>query len=229
MTDCNELFNLKPNPVNKEGVYGNLGFERYKEGGRLSWPKKLESSNKFSKLNKPEKLESFDDERYFQVWDYFYGKSQHYSILSNVIMEALNRKAISVDEALVFVDNNWKKLHGMNVKRYSVKDRRKNKNKWNKFFKENLKNKEMFEIYESKLKNVVRDMYWLKSRKIIWTEKVRVDKKKCGKEKWCRFITTWGNYEKFIRWEISELSSKNKSVLVSVDGDCIPRNLLLDK
>lgn len=223
MTDCNELFNLKPNPVSKDGVYGSLGFERYKENGKLSWPKKLECSNK---LDKPEKFKSFDDERYSQVWDYFYEKSHHYSILSNVIMEALNRKAISVDEALVFVDNNWKKLHGINVKRYSVKDRRKNKNKWNKIFKENLKYKEMFEIYESKLKNVGRDMYWLKSGNIIWTERVRIDKKKCGKEKWYRFITTWGNYEKFIRWEIRELSRRNKSTLVDVDGRCILRNFL---
>lgn len=208
MTDCNELFNLKPNPVSKEGVYGSLGVGMNRE------PKKID------------KPEFFNDEKYSQVWDYFYRKSQHATILNNVILEALNRKVISVDEALVFVDNNWKKLHGMNVKRYSVKDRRKNKNNWNKFFEENLKNKEMFEIYESKLKNVVKDMYWLKSRKIIWTEKVRVDKKKCGKEKWYRFITTWGNYEKFIRWEIREISRGNKSTLVDVDGRCILRNFL---
>ena len=40
------------------------------------------------------------------------------NLLSNVVLEGLNRGLISVDEALHFVSNNWKRLHGFPVTRY---------------------------------------------------------------------------------------------------------------
>lgn len=40
------------------------------------------------------------------------------NLLSNVVLEGLNRWLISVDEALYFVSNNWKRLHGFPVTRY---------------------------------------------------------------------------------------------------------------
>ena len=40
------------------------------------------------------------------------------NLLSNVVLEGLNRGLISVDEALYFVSNNWKRLHGFPVTRY---------------------------------------------------------------------------------------------------------------
>lgn len=40
------------------------------------------------------------------------------NLLSNVVLEGLNRGLISVDEALYFVSNNWKRMHGFPVTRY---------------------------------------------------------------------------------------------------------------
>ena len=40
------------------------------------------------------------------------------NLLSNVVLEGLNRGLITVEESLYFVSNNWKRLHGFPVTRY---------------------------------------------------------------------------------------------------------------
>lgn len=61
------------------------------------------------------------------------------NMLSNVVLEGLNRGMISVDEALYFVSNGWKRMHGFGVTRYrrlgKVKHRVDNGNKVSKVSK----------------------------------------------------------------------------------------------
>ena len=40
------------------------------------------------------------------------------NLLSNVVLEGLNRGLITVEESLYFVSNNWKRMHGFPVTRY---------------------------------------------------------------------------------------------------------------
>ena len=40
------------------------------------------------------------------------------NLLSNVVLEGLNRGLITVEESLYFVSNGWKRMHGFPVTRY---------------------------------------------------------------------------------------------------------------
>lgn len=42
------------------------------------------------------------------------------NLLSNVVLEGLNRSLINVDETLYFVSNGWKRMHGFPVTRYKA-------------------------------------------------------------------------------------------------------------
>lgn len=47
------------------------------------------------------------------------------NFLSSVALEGLIRELISVDEALLFVDNNWKRMHGFKSTRWSSRGKKK--------------------------------------------------------------------------------------------------------
>lgn len=47
------------------------------------------------------------------------------NFLSGVVLEGLIRELISIDEALLFVDNNWKRMHGFKSTRWSSRGKKK--------------------------------------------------------------------------------------------------------
>lgn len=75
------------------------------------------------------------------------------NLLSNVVLEGLNRGLISVDEALYFVSNNWKRLHGFPVTRY------RGLGICNKMHKKAVKQEIICDIYNQKLSYLCQFMY----------------------------------------------------------------------
>lgn len=75
------------------------------------------------------------------------------NLLSNVVLEGLNRGLISVDEALYFVSNNWKRLHGFPVTRYRGLGNR------NKMRKKAVKQEIICDIYNKNLNYLCQFMY----------------------------------------------------------------------
>lgn len=75
------------------------------------------------------------------------------NMLSNVVLEGLNRNMITVEESLYFVSNNWKRMHGFPVTRYRGLGNR------NKMRKKAVKQEIICDIYNQKLSYLCQFMY----------------------------------------------------------------------
>lgn len=75
------------------------------------------------------------------------------NLLSNVVLEGLNRGLITVEESLYFVSNNWKRLHGFPVTRY------KGLGNLNKMRKKAVKQEIICDIYNKNLSYLCQFMY----------------------------------------------------------------------
>ena len=75
------------------------------------------------------------------------------NLLSNVVLEGLNRGLITVEESLYFVSNGWKRMHGFPVTRYRGLGNR------NKMHKKAVKQEIICDIYNQKLSYLCQFMY----------------------------------------------------------------------
>ena len=75
------------------------------------------------------------------------------NLLSNVVLEGLNRGLISVEESLYFVSNGWKRMHGFPVTRYRGLGNR------NKMPKKAVKQDIICDIYNKNLSYLCQFMY----------------------------------------------------------------------
>lgn len=75
------------------------------------------------------------------------------NLLSNVVLEGLNRGLITVEESLYFVSNNWKRMHGFPVTRYRGLGNR------NKMPKKAVKQDIICDIYNKNLNYLCQFMY----------------------------------------------------------------------
>ena len=75
------------------------------------------------------------------------------NLLSNVVLEGLNRGLITVEESLYFVSNNWKRMHGFPVTRYRGLGNR------NKMRKKAVKQEIICGIFNKKLGYLCQFMY----------------------------------------------------------------------
>ena len=75
------------------------------------------------------------------------------NMLSNVVLEGLNRGLITVEESLYFVSNGWKRMHGFPVTRYRGLGNR------NKMRKKAVKQEIICDIYNKNLSYLCQFMY----------------------------------------------------------------------
>ena len=75
------------------------------------------------------------------------------NLLSNVVLEGLNRGLITVEESLYFVSNGWKRLHGFPVTRY------RGLGNLNKMRKKAVKQEIICDIYNKNLSYLCQFMY----------------------------------------------------------------------
>lgn len=75
------------------------------------------------------------------------------NVLSNVVLEGLNRGLITVEESLYFVSNGWKRMHGFPVTRYRGLGNR------NKMRKKAVKQEIICDIYNKNLSYLCQFMY----------------------------------------------------------------------
>ena len=75
------------------------------------------------------------------------------NVLSNVVLEGLNRGLITVEESLHFVSNGWKRMHGFPVTRYRGLGNR------NKMRKKAVKQEIICDIYNKNLSYLCQFMY----------------------------------------------------------------------
>ena len=75
------------------------------------------------------------------------------NLLSNVVLEGLNRGLITVEESLYFVSNGWKRMHGFPVTRYRRLGNR------NKMPKKAVKQEIICDIYNKNLSYLCQFMY----------------------------------------------------------------------
>lgn len=75
------------------------------------------------------------------------------NLLSNVVLEGLNRGLITVEESLHFVSNGWKRIHGFPVTRYRGLGNR------NKMRKKAVKQEIICDIYNKNLSYLCQFMY----------------------------------------------------------------------
>lgn len=75
------------------------------------------------------------------------------NLLSNVVLEGLNRSLIDVNEALYFVSNGWKRMHGFPATRY------KGLRICNKMRKKIVKQEIICDIFNKKLSYLCQFMY----------------------------------------------------------------------
>lgn len=75
------------------------------------------------------------------------------NLLSNVVLEGLNRGLITVEESLHFVSNGWKRMHGFPVTRYRGLGNR------NKMRKKAVKQEIICDIYNKNLSYLCQFMY----------------------------------------------------------------------
>ena len=75
------------------------------------------------------------------------------NLLSNVVLEGLNRGLITVEESLYFVSNGWKRMHGFPVTRYRGLGNR------NKMRKKAIKQEIICDIYNKNLSYLCQFMY----------------------------------------------------------------------
>lgn len=75
------------------------------------------------------------------------------NMLSNVVLEGLNRGLITVEESLHFVSNGWKRMHGFPVTRYRGLGNR------NKMRKKAVKQEIICDIYNKNLSYLCQFMY----------------------------------------------------------------------
>ena len=75
------------------------------------------------------------------------------NMLSNVVLEGLNRGLITVEESLYFVSNGWKRMHGFPVTRYRGLGKR------NKMRKKAVKQEIICDIYNKNLSYLCQFMY----------------------------------------------------------------------
>lgn len=75
------------------------------------------------------------------------------NVLSNVVLEGLNRGLITVEESLHFVSNGWKRIHGFPVTRYRGLGNR------NKMRKKAVKQEIICDIYNKNLSYLCQFMY----------------------------------------------------------------------
>ena len=75
------------------------------------------------------------------------------NLLSNVVLEGLNRGLITVEESLYFVSNGWKRMHGFPVTRYRGLGNR------NKMRKKAVKQEIICDIYNKNLSYLCQFMY----------------------------------------------------------------------
>lgn len=82
------------------------------------------------------------------------------NLLSNVVLEGLNRSLIDVDKALYFVSNGWKRMHGFPVTRYkTLVEINRNIYGVNKTKKKNIKQEIICDIFNKKLGYLCQFMY----------------------------------------------------------------------
>ena len=75
------------------------------------------------------------------------------NLLSNVVLEGLNRGLITVEESLYFVSNGWKRMHGFPATRYRGLGNR------NKMPKKAVKQEIICDIYNKNLNYLCQFMY----------------------------------------------------------------------
>lgn len=75
------------------------------------------------------------------------------NVLSDVVLEGLNRGLITVEESLYFVSNGWKRMHGFPVTRYRGLGNR------NKMRKKAVKQEIICDIYNKNLSYLCQFMY----------------------------------------------------------------------
>lgn len=98
----------------------------------------------------------WDDKKSIQIAELKYHLSmeaKNGNLLSNVVLEGLNRGLITVEESLYFVSNSWKRMHGFPVTRY----------RWvgicNKMRKKAFKQEIICDIYNKNLSYLCQFMY----------------------------------------------------------------------
>ena len=98
----------------------------------------------------------WDDKKSIQIAELKYHLSmeaKNGNLLSNVVLEGLNRGLITVEESLYFVSNSWKRLHGFPVTRYRRLGNR------NKMPKKAVKQEIICDIYNKNLNYLCQFMY----------------------------------------------------------------------
>lgn len=85
---------------------------------------------------------------------FWYDWIKERNFLSGVVLEGLIKELISVDEALLFIDNNWKRMHGFKCTRWGT----------GKGKKKDIKRERLNWIYKQKLDYLglmmLNENYW---------------------------------------------------------------------
>lgn len=126
--------------------------------------------------------------------------------MAGIVLEALCMGVINFDEALVFAENNWKKMHGFGT--WKCRGGKFLKKKYRKsmwLFKGNLKWGRVMDIYCEKLSDLADKTY--KGTKYefgvrVWNRKGR---------KGC-YYTFGGGYETYIMHELNLVCGEEKEV-----------------
>ncbi len=88
-----------------------------------------------------------------ELKQHLYLEKKNGNLLSAVVLEGLNRRLITVDEALYFVSNGWKRMHGFPAIRYRGLGNR------NKMRKKAVKQEIICDIYNKNLSYLCQFMY----------------------------------------------------------------------
>lgn len=96
-----------------------------------------------------------------ELKQHLYLEKKNGNLLSAVVLEGLNRGLITVDEALYFVSNGWKRMHGFSATKYKSigNGDRKNKKNYRGFSKRDIKQDIICNIFNQKLAYLCQYMY----------------------------------------------------------------------
>ena len=93
-----------------------------------------------------------------ELKQHLYLEKKNGNLLSAVVLEGLNRGLITVDEALYFVSNGWKRMHGFSATRFEGIKKSKKK-KYNDYPKKSVKQDMICNIFNQKLSYLCQFMY----------------------------------------------------------------------
>lgn len=93
-----------------------------------------------------------------ELKQHLYLEKKNGNLLSAVVLEGLNRGLITVDEALYFVSNGWKRMHGFSATRFEGIKKSKKK-EYNDYPKKSVKQDMICNIFNQKLSYLCQFMY----------------------------------------------------------------------